>query len=477
MTDGGWNEMNERDFENLLKKSFSDDLPAEAVRVTPWKKAMNRILVGFALCTITLNFWGLGNILPAVGLVLSLLGFRTLRQENPWFGRCFAIAVIRLVSFFLLLILNTTIYNSNILTPTVTLGISLCHIILLLTEIFCLWCALRAVQKKAGLPPRTGGAAALMVWYGVICVLAAIQYSGWLIVIGLIVAYIFILRSLWEISREMEEAGYAVETAPVRVSDSRVVIVLAAVVLVGGALGYLLLGSYPMDWRAEERGETAEIAEIREDLTQLGFPEEILEDLTEEDLLACRGAEQVVVEAFGEPKPGLLMTGVAVGLGGEPRHWRVFHHFQWTKDPGPRGTECIQLWPAYRFISEGWAADGEVTGRVLYDEDGRTLTADYFFLGEKTATTTDFWGVQQTRTDTYAAFSLPRQGENYRGYLAYSTLEIKDGYRMDSWMNYTHQRRWWQYPVRTAMEKCMAMGWMNNEAFITMQTALQFYPK
>lgn len=477
MTDGGWNEMNERDFENLLKKSFSDDLPAEAVRVTPWKKAMNRVLVGFALCTITLNFWGLGNILPAVGLVLSLLGFRTLRQENPWFGRCFAIAVIRAVSFFLLLILNTTIYNSNILTPTVTLGISLCHIILLLTEIFCLWRALRAVQKKVGLPPRRGGAAALMVWYGVVCVLAAIQYSGWLIVIGLVAAYILILCSLRKISREMEEAGYAVEPAPVRVSDSRVVIVLTAVVLVGGALGHLLLSSYPMDWRVEERAETAEIAEIRENLTQLGFPEEILEDLTEEDLLDCRGAEQVVVEDFGEPTPGLLMTGVAVRLEGEPGRWRVFHHFRWTKDPGPRGTECIQLWPVYQFVREGWDADGEVTGRVLYDEDGQTLTADYYFLGDKTITETDFWGERQTRTDTFAAFSLPRRGENYRGYLTYAALEMKDGYRMDSWMNYTHQRRWWQYPVRTAMEKCMETGWMPTGAFVTVQSTLQFYPK
>lgn len=477
MTDGGWNEMNERDFENLLKKSFSDDLPAEAARVTPWKKAMNRVLVGFALCTITLNFWGLGNILPAVGLVLSMLGFRALRQENPWFGRCFAIAVIRAVSFFPLLILNTTIYNSNILTPTVTLGISLCHTILLLTEIFCLWRALGAVQKKAGLPPRTGGAAALMVWYGVVCVLAAIQYSGWLVVIGLVAAYILILCSLRKISREMEEAGYAVEPAPVRVSDSRVVIVLTAAVLAGGALGHLLLSSYPMDWRAEERAETAEIAEIRENLTRLGFPEEILEDLTEEDLLDCRGAEQVVVEDFGEPTPGLLMTGVAVRLEDEPGRWRVFHHFRWTEDPGPRGTECIKLRPVYRFVSEGWDADGEVTGRVLYDEDGQTLTADYYFLGDETVTETDFWGAQQTGTDVYAAFSLPRQGENYRGYLTYAALEMKDGYRMDSWMNYTHQRRWWQYPVRTAMEECMTGGWMPSRAFITMQTALQFFTK
>ena len=48
---------------------------------------MNRILFGMALCAITLNFLCLNYILPAVGTVLLLLGFRTLRRENRWLRR------------------------------------------------------------------------------------------------------------------------------------------------------------------------------------------------------------------------------------------------------------------------------------------------------------------------------------------------------------------------------------------------------
>ena len=102
--------VNEKDFEAMLEKSVSDLPPDDVVEeVTPWRRAMNRVLIGIALCAVTLNFWCLNYILPAIGMVLSILGFRTLRRENKWFRNCFIITVIRAAYFFPMLILNTTI--------------------------------------------------------------------------------------------------------------------------------------------------------------------------------------------------------------------------------------------------------------------------------------------------------------------------------------------------------------------------------
>ena len=72
------------------------DLPPEEIveEVTPWKRAMNRVLVGMALSTVTLNFLLLDTILPAIGVVLMLLGFRSLRCENRWFRSCFALTPV-----------------------------------------------------------------------------------------------------------------------------------------------------------------------------------------------------------------------------------------------------------------------------------------------------------------------------------------------------------------------------------------------
>ena len=76
----------------------------------------------------------------------------------------------------------------------------------------------------------------------------------------------------------------------------------------------------------------------------------------------------------------------------------------------------------------------------------------------------------------FAAFSMPRQGDAWSGYVAYPACELQDGYIISSWFNYTHQRSWFQYPVMTAMEKRMSNGWNSAGAFITVQSALQFDP-
>ena len=54
--------------------------------------------------------------------------------------------------------------------------------------------------------------------------------------------------------------------------------------------------------------------------------------------------------------------------------------------------------------------------------------------------------------------------------------EMRSGYLFSSWINYTHQRTWLQYPVITAMESRIKNFWNTAGAFYTVQDALQFYP-
>lgn len=505
MCDRPWETMTDADFEAMLAQSVPDTPPEEIVaEVTPWRRAMNRILFGMALCAVTLNFWCLNYILPAIGTVLLLLGFRTLRRENRWLGGCFAVTVIRTVYFFATLVLNTTILQSAVFTPAVTAALTVINAVLLLALYFCFWRGLLAVQKKAGLPAQTGGALALIVWYALVCVLAAVQYSGWVVPIAMLIGYGFILRSLCRLSGALDEAGYAIAPGPVRVTDRCLVLVLAAALGIGGALGYLFGSSYRMDWQPVDASTQTQTAAIRQQLLDLGFPEAVLNDLTPEDIAACGGALRVVVETEDYPVNDgrtvshkesdgeggvvsvldtvydvkeLRLTGVAVQLPGERETWMVFHHFLWTADPGFYGTEAIQIRPACRSIPEGWSAAGDVTGRVLYDRDGQTFAAPYASLGARTFTAnTILWG-EQTNTDLFAAFSLPRHGEHCRGYVAYSTTEALDGNILSSGEYYVHQQTWLQYPVVTAMEKRLTSAFGNTGAFYTVQHALQFFPE
>ena len=505
MCDRPWETMTDADFEAMLTRSVPDVPPEEIVaEVTPWRRAMNRILFGMALCAITLNFLCLNYILPAVGTVLLLLGFRTLRRENRWLGGCFAVTVIRAVYFFATLILNTTILQSAVFTPAVTTTLTVINAVLLLALYFCFWRGLLAVQKKAGLPAQTGGALALIVWYALVCVLAAVHYTGWIVPIAMLVGYGFILRSLYRLSGALDEAGYAIAPGPVRVTDRCLVLVIAAVLGIGGALGYLFGGSYRMDWQPADTSKQTQTAAIRQQLLDLGFPEAVLDDLTPEDIAACDGALRVVTETEDYPVNDgrnvsykesdgeggvvsvldtvydvkeLRLTGVAVQLPGERETWMVFHHFLWTTDPGFYGTEVLQIWPADQNISDGWRFAGDVTGRVLYDRDGQTFTASYHTLGRQTYTADSVFFGQRTNSDLFAAFSMPRHAESARGYVAYSAAGAQSGYLLSSWCNYTHQQSLLQYPAVTAMEKRMTSAFGNTGAFYTVQHALQFFPE
>lgn len=488
-------------FEALLAQSV-DELPPEEIvaDVTPWRRAMERVLFGLALCMVTLNFWCLNYLLPAIGTVLLLLGFRALRRENPWLGGCFVCAVLRAACVFPSLILNTTILPGDACRSAAA-AVSAA---LMLALLLCFWQGLRAVRRKAGLPAQAGGALALIVWYALVCVLAAVHYTGWIVPIAMLVGYVCILRSLFRLSGALDEAGYAIAPQPVRVTDRCIALVLAAALGIGCTLGYLFGSSYRMDWQPADASEQTQTAAIRQQLLDLGFPEAVLNDLTPEDIAACGGALRVVVEvedypvndgrtvlweAYNEKNERhyvqdtvydvkeLRLTGVAVQLPGERETWRVFHHFLWTTDPGFCGTEALQIRPAYRSIPEGWSAAGDVTGRVLYDRDGQTFAAPYAALGARTFTAnTVLWG-KQTNTDLFAAFSLPRHAQHARGYVAYPVAETRDGYILSSGAYYTHQQTWLQYPAVTAMEKRMTSAFGNTGAFYTVQHALQFFPE
>lgn len=489
-----WTALEEKAFDELLLEHAPDAPPDDLLsQITPWRKAMNRVLWGCALTAITLNFFLLQYLLPAIGLVLMLLGLRTLRRENTWFRLCYGLAALRCAVAGYSLIRNTTV-SPDAPWEKALGGVSL---LLLFAVFFTLWQAMCDLRDSSGLELPTGTAAALLVWYGLICVLALLGVKGLLPGVVMVVAYILILRNLFRLSGALDEAGYAIQAAPVRLSDRWLAVLLATLLAAGMALGYRFGGSYPMDWAELNTNTTAEVQKVKDHLASLGFPEDILDDLTDADVLACAGARQVVVDVMDHPAnrgrqvterrdngfygytvydtKELRITGIAVELPGEYEGWKIIQHFQWLENPGFYGTESIQLWPAGR-LNEGWSQSDDLTGQVLYDENGNTYAAPYFYLGEEVYTSSSvFWGTSQNQ-DLFAAFSLPDRGENHRGYVSYTIWERMDGYIVDAWINYTHQMTWAQYPVQSAMETRMTNSRSDTGTFLTVQDALQFFP-
>lgn len=484
MTNRNWNPENEQALDAMLQKSLSElPLPDDVVKeVTPWRGAMNRILTGLALNLITLNFLNLNFILPTIGLLLLLLGFRALRRENGWFKGCYILTILRLAYVLPTLVLNATVYQSAFYASPMIPTLTALNLALIFLLIFCFWQGLRAVQKKSGLPVGAGGAAALMVWCVLIWLLALTNYEGLFLGLVFVLIYILILRGLFKLSGKLDEAGYVIRPAPVRVPDRMLTAVILVCLAVGMTCAYLFLNRFPMEWQPQSVTEDAETAEIKEQLISLGFPEDVLADLTEDDVRSCQGALQVVVnvdvmdvsnEFTHSPEQGLRFTGVAVQLPEEQQKWKIFHHFQWTGNPTFCGTEAILLWPYNASYSSDWTKttvqapySGEITGQVLYDKDGQVYAAPFYSL-EAELYSSSFFSGASVCTDIFASFSLPRSGENQRGYVSYTFSALTDNTLIYSWVNYTHQKHLFQYPVRTAREERIASS--AASAFFTIQ--------
>ena len=233
---------NEQAFETLLAENLPAPPETVVAGVTPGHRALRRVLWGSALCTVTLQVSGLQYILPTVGLVLLLLGFRALRRENRWFCAGF-----RLCGVWFACAAAGLALRAAIAPETASSWLGYAAAALELAVFLCLWRGLDAVQRKAGLPSGKS-AAALFFWYVLLVALTFARPNvGWLFAAVILAAYLCVLRSLFRLTRVLDESGYAVRPAAVRVPDGWLAAGLTAWLAACIACGYLFGGSYAMD--------------------------------------------------------------------------------------------------------------------------------------------------------------------------------------------------------------------------------------
>lgn len=471
--------------------------------VTLWQQTYENILVGMGMCAITLNFLLLNYILPAIGTLMIFLGFRKLRRENKWFRSAYGLAGIKLLLTIFLLVFNTFIGREKIEAAEAWKIVSLLVGILPLIIYIGFFYGIETELKKHGEKAEKKNLIHMILWYALVACLAHIadgNYNN--LVVGLIFLadYIQILMATSRMAAHLEKTGYILEEYPERIANGKYARAAVLATAAGIVIGYGFLGSYRMNWVEKETMTNAECEEIRAHLLTLGFPEDIMDDLKEEDLLECRNARRVLTETNDHPindgvevvvsrdgctqysreyeKKELRISGVAVELEKEGT-WKVIHHFHWTEDVRFRGTEAMQIFPAFRESGSAWIGQGELTGQVLYDKNGTSYQAEYAVLGDSTYETGEQWIFPQSReaSSIFAEFSLPRRGENFRGYVAYDMTNNEPGWWIDSWLNYVHQKILLQYPVMTAAQNRKQGGWSDGAVFITVQDALQVLPE
>ncbi len=494
-------------FDQLLREDASALPPTMAV-VNPWREAMCLVLWGMGLTTITFHFLYLDLLLPALGGILMVLGFRTLRQENKALRWCWrlsiAIAAVRSASFVLAAlpvdVKQVPAYVVMVLTFALYIG---------------LWRGMVGVSRAAGAEkPAAPAASALVIFYAVLGALAFMELNGWLAVLPVLIVYIVILRNLVKLTRSLSDTGYAIHAAPVRLPSAAVLWGYLGLTLAAVLLAMFLGQRYPMDWQV--RDDAPQDAAVRAELLDLGFPEQVLDDLTAEEAARMSGAVKVYTEteplyedytyrevttsvwnddtpprweyssaekqpdgsyryhyrAYDLYKGFVTHVVVLVEEAGRQRAV-VLHHVTIGQPDVACRSECIELWPLWQGNEESWSPGGWNSGRLLCEKDGQSYAADFYSVESGSYETTNIFGTTQN-TGMIAEWSWMRRGENIRAYLLYDaemlTPELPSLY---SWCNYARQTKP-VYPFRDALT--LWHEWNTNGCYDKWQTSIQIWP-
>ena len=337
---------------------------AELKPPCPWKKPIGLICWGLALITITINGFGLNLILPAVGAALLWLGLRPLRRENGAFRFAYGCAALYAILRLVVVLLRATPLDGrlegliggdwNTATGPVPLYNVLWTVVLQLTLVLTvggLWWGLKGVFRKAGQRPRTAAAGGLVILEALLLPMALIGLEGWLLVGPILVIWICLILSLRRVSRSLDQAGYALEPAPARVSGKLLLVLWLVLHLLAVGVLPLMFARLPDGVQTPVYDSNVSDFPLRRELLELGFPEDILEGLEDSELARFEGAYGLKKEGYHDPvgphtdgMPSVITVEVPVRDGRYGFRCVYLAHLRWNPGEASGGyMEGIQV--------------------------------------------------------------------------------------------------------------------------------------
>lgn len=176
--------------------------------MTPFRAAMGRVVWGLCLTSVTLNFWYLSYLLPALGTMLLVLGLRSLRRNNIWFRFCWFISIYQVIYLYGNTALAATPFSLDPdWLPLWLRGLAFLAKAAVL--FLCLWRGLVRAADEVGQPRRAAAPALWALgWYAVVALLGVLwPQPGWAVGLAMLAAFVCIVHSLLRLSAALDGWG------------------------------------------------------------------------------------------------------------------------------------------------------------------------------------------------------------------------------------------------------------------------------
>lgn len=437
--------------ENLYKP-LAEELQGREVEPTnPWRDPISLVAWGFLMTSFTLNFLLLQYILPTIGVALLYLGFRTIRKGNRWFYVAWILSGMKLFWQLVQLLLYATpihtLDNNNMVLGTITV---IWQLILLLV----FRRATRTMLFKEGVEPDRDPSLGLIVWTILITICAFSSLANsWIVFVPFIIFYLAMIHSLYKIGDDMSAVSHAFVEAPVRV-DAKV-----------GAWGYLLtcfvlvmLCNFFANHTPPVASEQAAITDsiTRSKLLGLGFPKDIMSDISDDDIALLSDAIHVQytseVMNYGQRADGSQKnkTANSADLPGDNLQTTTIY----IERPDNFLYVIISfIWKeGNAYWQDGFTVWGEddfevLDGVLLFHKNGTDYMTPIPRLKYEAVTTKGLFSSTASR-QLSGAVSYPFHADNQRGYLFYRILLSPERYYGGNCFNYMHNTSPFHFPYK-----------------------------
>lgn len=412
-------DFNEKQLEELLMKQLPETpLAGKVEKINPFGAAVNKIITGMVLSTITLNFLYLNYILPTVGIMLIYLGMRTLRSGNLYFRLGWLAALGKLGFTTLHLLLQVTPYVSLVDGWGIWAGQAV-HILFML--FFGL--GIRQAGLDAGMDNPKMATWPVILWQLVLVILALNGLSGWTVIIILLYAWIKMVKNIYHCADDLAEAGYVVPASTVWFSAKPLMIAYFAILLAVMTGASLLVHYTPVDAQkvalTEVIGADAEAMEIRSDLAAKGFPEELLMQIADEDLADIGSVAAVSADSEKQNETDASrISGESVSVLTEEGKIKTFVWFEYMEGKHAGLVDSVKL------QYDEYQKHTEVKSRLFYEKKGETWSAKLQLMED--SNTYLWFGDISTNVYSMTKYSFPFMADNPRGYFTWWT-ENEDG--------------------------------------------------